>query len=88
MQSTVPMGLKIPAYSPTDKSVGCFHLSLWDKTQVYKNLGMHLIATLKKQLISISQGSTYRFCNGNELVYVQRLAADALVQLHIFYRPF
>ena len=36
------MGLKILVYSPTDKSVGYFHLSLRDKTQSYKKSGMLL----------------------------------------------
>jgi len=45
MPSAVPMGLKILAYSPTDKSVGYFHLSLWDKTQIYKNGEMLPTAT-------------------------------------------
>jgi len=35
MPSAVPTGLKILAYSPTDKSVGYFHLSLWDKTKIW-----------------------------------------------------
>ncbi|MEK7698918.1 MAG: hypothetical protein AAB332_00795 [Planctomycetota bacterium] len=39
-QSVVPTGLKILAYSPTDKSVGYFHLSLRDKTQICKKSGM------------------------------------------------
>ena len=45
MLSAVPTGLKILAYSPTDKSVGYFYLSLWDKTQIYKNLGMRPYGT-------------------------------------------
>ncbi len=36
----VPMGLKTLAAGPTDKSVGYFHLSLRDKEQIHKKLGM------------------------------------------------
>jgi hypothetical protein len=48
MPSAVPTGLIIPAYSPTDKSVGYFHLSLRDKTQIYKNLGMHPVVSASR----------------------------------------
>ncbi|MBF8278330.1 MAG: hypothetical protein HW390_3403 [Candidatus Brocadiaceae bacterium] len=41
MQSAVPTGLKILASGPTDKSVSYFHLSLWDKMLICKNVGMH-----------------------------------------------
>ena len=42
MLSAVPTGLAILDTVPTDKSVGCFHLPLWDKIPIYKKVGMHL----------------------------------------------
>ncbi len=38
--SAVPTGLKNPFPDPTDKSVGYFHLSLRDKTQICKKTEM------------------------------------------------
>ncbi len=75
MHSVVPTGRKILAAGPTDKSVGCFHLSLRNKEQICKNLGvlpMHFTFSGEKILKSPSLALK----NRNKLVRLSSARID------------